>query len=98
MNIENIILSGVTSMTVKPFFSVGFSASSMPTSCEGFDSTLRNAEGKARSPVPSVPVNIQDLTLIFYLFPYLFLYSLSTFSATMLIQSDQYVQDDECSD
>jgi hypothetical protein len=56
-NIVNVTFSGVTSMMVKPFFSVGLSASSMPTStsCEGFDSTLRYEDGKGISPVPSVP-------------------------------------------
>src|SRR5215467_1264700 len=57
MNTVNVILLGVTSMREKPFFSVTLSTSSMPTNCDGFDSILRNEDGKTRSPVPSVPAN-----------------------------------------
>ncbi|MCY1451363.1 hypothetical protein D9M71_682260 [compost metagenome] len=56
MNMVKVIFSGVMSMMLNPFFSVIFSASSIPISCDGLDSTVRNAEGNTRSPVPSVPV------------------------------------------
>ena len=55
-NSEKVIFSGVTSMIVKPFFSVGRNASCMATDSAGVVSMLRKAEGKPMSPVPSVPV------------------------------------------
>jgi hypothetical protein len=48
-----VSFSTVTSMIVKPFFSVGFRASSMPISWDGVDSMLRNADGNGKSPVPN---------------------------------------------
>src|SRR5215469_3558861 len=56
-NIVNTIFPGVTSMMEKPFFSVGFSASSIPSSCDGLDSTARKDEGNGMSPVPSIPAS-----------------------------------------
>jgi len=49
MNTVNVILSGVTSMREKPFFSVTLSTSAIPSNRDGFESILRNEDGKTRS-------------------------------------------------